>query len=166
MTTYPLHGCFVTVAYRTRPIRYIYRCSVFASSESPYTSIKEIHNCTKPAKEEKEFSVGGSNSQGMPCSVCGKKFRKNNSLTVHMRIHTGERHFTCDFCDMSFTQTGNWARHRRTVHVEGAHFDCNYCSQTFNQIFNLNRHLKIHTGEKPNTCDMCSRSFGRKEHLK
>ena len=35
-----LHGSFVTVAVHTRPRRYIYTCSAFVCSESPYTSIK------------------------------------------------------------------------------------------------------------------------------
>ena len=33
-----LHGSFVTVAVHTRPRRYIYTCSAFVCSESPYTS--------------------------------------------------------------------------------------------------------------------------------
>ena len=33
-----------------------------------------------------------------PCEVCGKVLKKRDSLNDHMRIHTGEKPYQCQYC--------------------------------------------------------------------
>lgn len=43
---------------------------------------------------------------------------------------------------------------------------CPVCGLLINsKRFNFKQHLKIHTGEKPFTCNICSRSFRQKAHM-
>ena len=50
------------------------------------------------------------------CQFCGKSFSQNNNLTRHVRIHTGEQPFECSVCNMRFTDKSNFRRHMLMNH--------------------------------------------------
>ena len=53
-----------------------------------------------------------------------------------MRTHTGERRFSCEFCDEKFTR-----------------------------LYHLRTHMRIRTGERPFSCEVCGKKFRMKSSV-
>ena len=51
------------------------------------------------------------------CRICGKVFPSQSHLARHMRMHTGEKPFKCDFCDQRCTQKSSLKAHIRRYHT-------------------------------------------------
>ncbi|GBM47570.1 Zinc finger protein 287 [Araneus ventricosus] len=122
-------------------------------------------------------------SQHFVCPTCSKSFAWKNSLTKHMKTHTGENLFRCRICDKVFGRNDSLKRHMRIhaseigdetiapkanlnqdveIHSKENDFECDICNETFGRKDNLIRHMKTHSKENDFKCDICDRSFQRK----
>jgi len=66
----------------------------------------------------------------------GRDFFQKNHLTYHVRIHSEENVFACEFCPRRF------AKKKALI-----------------------LHVSVHTGPKPYECFMCKKQFALKSHL-
>lgn len=41
---------------------------------------------------------GHRNERDVQCHLCGKGFRTNSDLRIHLRVHNDERRYECDVC--------------------------------------------------------------------
>ncbi|GFQ84820.1 tissue-resident T-cell transcription regulator protein, partial [Trichonephila clavata] len=83
------------------------------------------------------FSAGQElsvNFRVFSCSICGKKFNRNDNLKVHERIHSGQGRYSCNYCDYSANQLIHVKQH--TVHKHTRNFP-HLCSCGLNFYFQV-----------------------------
>lgn len=97
------------------------------------------------AKEMKEASKAAD--KFVWCALCRKNISKFY-LNTHLRLHTGQRPYRCDFCGSCYTDDTNRNKHERN-HVKGRPFACDECDEHFITPRSLKFHLrKVHNRTK------------------
>ena len=72
----------------------------------------------------------------------------------------------CEYCGKSFIAPSKLRRHRK-VHTGERPYPCSMCSKSFKENYQLGQHVSaVHLGHKPHSCDSCPREFGDLSTLK
>ncbi|XP_013385513.1 zinc finger protein 367 [Lingula anatina] len=107
---------------------------------------KEILRRGRPRADALHTLVvdGPASPNQIKCKICNRVFPREKSLQAHLRTHTGERPYICDYpgCGRAFCQSGQLKTHQR-LHTGEKPFECSQsgCSSRFTHA---NRHCQDH----------------------
>ncbi|XP_058812358.1 zinc finger and SCAN domain-containing protein 2-like isoform X2 [Topomyia yanbarensis] len=99
------------------------------------------------------------------CGDCGKQMSSSYTYQAHLRIHNGERPYTCPHCQQTFRISQGLNRHVREVHEKLRPYLCEICQKGFGNSRNLSQHRLLHTNERSYSCDICEKTFNQKANL-
>ena len=108
--------------------------SALAGDKSRATVVPNTRDTKVPEPDEGD----DSDNKTYKCNICGKSYRGNSGLKVHMMFHTGRFPFWCAECQKGFTCKGNYEYH--IAKHEGRSFPCDLCVKRFQSKQNLMRH--------------------------
>ena len=89
----------------------------------------------------------------LQCTYCTKWLGSKQLLSDHIRTHTGERPYKCDFCPKAFATSKSMGKHRTTVHYEA--WEANK-----DQIMARNRALAMGKRYKDSKANICGEDNG------
>lgn len=76
------------------------------------------------------------------CTVCSKRFATTDVMKVHIRTHTGEKPYKCTQCDKRFASNSQLAVHVKYHYKQKVNSDCpDFTTKEFNSNDLLNKHV-------------------------
>ncbi|XP_042083231.1 zinc finger protein 37 isoform X3 [Haplochromis burtoni] len=158
-----------TQDHSTAPTGELPKWTLIEEKSEPKASPATVHMCGEcgmdfPEKHKLE-EHREIHWKPFACPDCGKRFKHNKSVKMHMRLHSGDLPYLCSECGKTCVTMEMLKKHKLT-HTGEKNYHCDQCGRAFLQSYNLNLHLKTHTGERSFLCSICGKRYSRADTLK
>uniref|UniRef100_A0A671TSX7 C2H2-type domain-containing protein n=1 Tax=Sparus aurata TaxID=8175 RepID=A0A671TSX7_SPAAU len=80
--------------------------------------------------------------KSIKCDTCD--FRSSGKLWEHMKVHTGEKPYSCNTCGKLFARSNQLGVHMRKQHTGKKLHLCKTCHKGFSHLPQLKKHMSIH----------------------
>lgn len=117
---------------------------------------------TEHMKKHKEIQL-------FTCELCGIALKTKLGYIQHMRLHTGEKPYACQYCSETFSASSRRSEHIRKTHKASEEiilkYSCEYCPAKFRLPYRLKKHVSSVHGTKDDNklefeCPECHIKFG------
>ena len=125
------HACYIQHA-KVHTVGHPYTCQECDAAFKHERSLKD-HTVSKHSLE-----------RPFKCSLCDFVTIKKRYLTIHARVHTGERPYPCTECSATFKHRTNLKSHVLVKHKNEKPHHCQQCDYRTAIKGNLSLHLKVH----------------------
>lgn len=96
---------------------------------------------------------------------CKDSFKHRASLVNHIRNHKGLRPYKCEFCPNKFTLLSTLKNHFLRRHSNEKSFKCTVCKKGFRDEINLLAHATVHSNERKYECQHCKKTYKYSQSL-
>ena len=92
------------------------------------------------------------------CNHCEYKTTSSSGLRRHVMIHSGEKEKMCTICNYSCSATKDLKIHMMMKHAGERPHKCNRCNYVNAHSSDLKRHMVVNTGEELFKCNRCEKT--------
>ncbi|XP_067624192.1 zinc finger protein 430-like [Eurosta solidaginis] len=96
------------------------------------------------------------------CPQCERDFKTLRQLRRHEAVHKTVKEHICEICQKAFNKRSYLRDHITAMHRGGGRrHKCAECGKLFGRRSNLVSHIRIHSGDKPFQCKLCTWKFNQ-----
>ena len=103
---------------------------------------RKVHPSTGATQEDVPFQVPGVQAGDTSCELYHQSFKSACSLRCHMKTHTGDTGWSCDWCGKVLASKVMYELHMKSCSQEKGHW-CQECNKGYTTKQALVAHLKV-----------------------
>eukprot|EP00744_Colponema_vietnamica_P001183 GILI01001987.1.p1 GENE.GILI01001987.1~~GILI01001987.1.p1 ORF type:complete len:260 (+),score=52.16 GILI01001987.1:129-908(+) len=121
-----------------------------SSAQSPESDgsssfdFKPVRLASPAMKQISKGPVAQGDDKRWKCHICGRGFSQKSNYEVHIRVHTQEKPYICNFegCGLGFISSTYLRAHMRG-HLNIRPFVCEICQKAFTRSTNAHQHVRM-----------------------